>query len=218
MGSSDFLRQVSLLMSLPAVLLVGLSAALVVVVRDWRLAILSFAVFSASISLLLTQVIPTEWALLHVIVGALISIMLLMSGSQLRATHLALPSREWRWPQMASLSPFRTLTIALAAFAYFSLREHITLPITNSALQDAVLWPLIVGLLGLGMHEEPLHAGLSLLIMLAGFCVLIFSLSQHQILVGLIEAWQLLLGLAIAYLTVSRGLSVPPTNRDEVSW
>jgi hypothetical protein len=66
----------------------------------------------------------------------------------------------------------------------------------------------MLGILGLALHEEPLHAGLALLTVLGGMGLLMFSLIQSRMVIGLVLGGQLLLGLAIAYLMLSRGLSV----------
>ena len=85
--------------------------------------------------------------------------------------------------------------------------------------RDTIFWLTLIGLLGLALHEEPLHAGLSLLTVLGGFQLLLFTLVQRRTLLGLTEGVQLLLGLAIAYLMVfSRGLvtAFSPRWRDRL--
>jgi hypothetical protein len=79
----------------------------------------------------------------------------------------------------------------------------------DTLFRDAILWLSLLGLLGLALHEEPLHAGLALLTVLGAFELLLFALIQDRMLVGFMEGGQLLLGLAIAYLVVSRGLAFP---------
>jgi hypothetical protein len=207
---TDLFHQLSLLVGLPAVVLASVGAAALVIVRDWRLALFGYALLSVMLALLLGQVLPTEWALLQMIVGGLNAVMLYLSASQLRGQPTARLAWEARWPQMASLSSFRTLTVAVAAIAFLTVRQGITLPVIDRGLQDAVLWLGIVGLLGLALHEEPLHAGLALLTLLGGFNLFLFSLTQQRLLVALTGGGQLLLGLAISYLVISRGLAVPP--------
>ena len=52
---------------------------------------------------------------------------------------------------------------------------------------------------------------------MGGFLLLIYHLALSSTIVGLLEGWQLLLGLAIAYLTVSRGLAAPDGSTEYTS-
>lgn len=206
MNLADLFRQLSILVGLPAVLIAAVSAAAIVTVYDWRIVLFAYAALSAMLALLLSQVIPTEWALLQAIVGGLIAVMLYLSARQLRWHAASGVAWEDRWPQMASLTSFRLLAVALAAVTFFTLREDVILPNVSPLFRDTIFWLTLVGLLGLALHEEPLHAGLSLLTVLGGFQLLLFTLVQRRTLLGLTEGVQLLLGLAVAYLMVSRGL------------
>jgi uncharacterized MnhB-related membrane protein len=207
MNLADFFRQLSLLIGLPAVLLGAVAAATIVIVRDWRIALFAYAVLSTVLALLLSQIIPPEWALLQAIVGGLIAVMLYLSARQLRWNPASAVSWEERWPQMASLGSFRVLAIALAVVTFVALREDIDLPQVDLLFRDTIFWLMLIGLLGLALHEEPLHAGLSLLTVLGGSEILLFSLMQSRTMIGVLEGGQLLLGLAISYLMVSRGLA-----------
>ena len=203
----DVYRQFGLLVGLPVVIVAGASAALIVVARDWRLALLGYAVLSVMLALLLSRVIPVEWATLQALVGALVAIMLYLSATQLRG--LSQPNVHWRtrWPQVGSLTSFRFMAVLLAAGAFLLTRDRVQLPLVEPLIRDAIVWLAAIGIVGLGLHEEPLHAGLSLLSILGGVELLLFSLTQRQMLVGLVEGGQILLGLAIAYLVLSRGLA-----------
>lgn len=207
MSLGDMFRQLSLLVGLPAVLLAGAAAATIVIVRDWRLALLGYAVLSVMLALLLSQVLPTEWALQQALVGGLNAVMLFLSATQLRGARRTTIPWEARWPQMASLSGFRLLAVTFGFAIFTLLREQVQLPQVTPLFRDAIVWVVGVGLLGLALHEEPLHAGLSLLTVLGGFSLLYFSLVQRRMLLGLAGGGQLVLGLAIAYLVLSRGLA-----------
>ncbi len=214
MSLADLFHQLSILIGLPAVLLAAVAAALIVIVRDWRLALFSYAVLSVMQALILSHVVPVEWALLQPIIGGMIAVMLFLSARQLQAGRSVRPTWEARWPQMASLTSFRILAVALAAVAFWTLRSGIRLPVVEPLLRDAVVWLALVGLLGVALHEEPLHAGLALLTTLGGCQLLLFSLIQRRMLVGLVEGGQLLLGLAIAYLMLSRNPARPTASAE----
>jgi hypothetical protein len=80
MNLTDLFRQLSILIGLPAVLLAAIAAAVIVIVRDWRIVLFAYAALTTVLALLLSQIIPTEWALLQAIVGGLIAVMLYCAG------------------------------------------------------------------------------------------------------------------------------------------
>lgn len=209
MSLGDLFRQLSLLIGTPAVILAGAAAVLIVVPRDWRLVLFGYAVVTVMLSLLLSQVVPTEWALQQAIAGGMVAIMLFLSARQLRSpAQVGLP-RAAAWPRMASLTPFRALAVGLAAVTFAAVRESVNVPLISPLFRDAVLWLGLISLVGLALHEEPLHAGLSLLTFLGAAELVIFTLIQRQMLVGILQGGQVLLGLAIAYLVVAHGLAAP---------
>ncbi len=208
MSLDDLFRQLSILIGLPSVYVAGAAAAVVIVARDWRAALYGYALVSVMLALLLSQVIPAEWALQQAIIGGMVAVMLYLSAGQLRGNRSRYQSAELRWPQMASLTSFRLLAVALISGIFIVARDNIKLPLIEPVLRDAFLWLVLIGLLGLALHEEPLHAGLSLLIVLGGSQLFLFTLTQQRVLVGIMQGGQLLLGLAVAYLVLARGLAV----------
>ncbi len=207
MSLTDLFRQLSLLIGAPAVFLAGAGAVLIVVPRDWRAVLFGYALVNVMLSLLLSQVIPTEWALQQAIAGGLVAVMLFLSARQLR--HPAASLAGSAWPRMTSLSPFRLLAVGLAGITYAVVRDSITFPLISELFRDAVLWLCLIAALGLALHQEPLHAGLSLLTFVGAVQLIIFSLFQERMLVGIFQGGQVLLGLAIAYLVVAHGLAGP---------
>ncbi len=207
MSLADLFRQLSILIGLPAVLLACAGAAAIVVARDWRLSLFGYALVSLMLALLLSQIIPTEWALMQAIAGGLIAVILFLSARQLRWTPDTGQRWELRWPNLASLTSFRLLALVLAAASFAVVRGRITIPGLDPLFRDALLWLVMMSLLGLSLHSEPLHAGLSLLVFLGAAELLVFTLFQRRMLVGLWMGGQILLGLAIAYLVVAHGLA-----------
>jgi hypothetical protein len=218
MSLADNVRQISILLSLPSLIVMGMAAAAIIIVRDWRIVLFAFALLSVVLSLLLSQAIPTEWALLQAIVGGLIAVMLFLSARQLRWTHTRGSDREGRWPQLASLSSFRLLAVMLAAAGFLVIHETIQFPVVSTLYRDAILWLGLMGIMGLALHEEPLHAGLALLMTIEASSMLLYQLNQQHTLVGLMEGWQLLLGLAISYLTLARGLAAETGPEQRTLW
>jgi hypothetical protein len=208
----DLFRQFSLLVTLPAVLLAAAGMVLILVPRDWRLVLVGYVLVCVMITILLVKLVPVEWEILQALVGALVGIMAYLSAREMGGTWARGFDREGRWPQVTSLTGFRLMAVALAAVAFVALRQRVDLPRVDTLYRDALLWLTMLGLLGLALHEEPLHAGLALLAMLAGSELLLFSLVQQRMWIGLLLGGQLLLGLAISYLVVARGLSMAETE------
>lgn len=216
MSLADLFRQLSILIGLPAVLLACAGAAMIVVARDWRLGLFGYALVSLMLALLLSQIIPTDWALLQAITGGLIAVILFLSARQLRWTPDSGQRWEARWPNLASLTSFRLLALVLAVVSFAVVRGRITIPGLDPLFRDALLWLVMMSLLGLSLHAEPLHAGLSLLVFLGAAELLVFTLFQRRMLVGLWMGGQILLGLAIAYLVVARGLAeLKPSDAEQ---
>jgi hypothetical protein len=215
MSLSDLFRQLSLLIGAPAVILAAVGTILIVVPRDWRVVLFGYALLTVMLSLLLSQVIPTEWALQQAVVGGLVAVMLYLSARQLRGPQTMNLRRGARWPRVASLTTFRALAVGLATVAFLAARETVTIPLLTPLFRDAVLWLAMIGLIGLALHEEPLHAGLSLLTFLGAAQLVIFTLIQQRTLVGILQGGQVLLGLAIAYLVVAHGLASPVVASEE---
>jgi hypothetical protein len=217
MSLSDLFRQLSLLIGTPAVILAAVATVLIVVPRDWRVVLFGYALLTVVLSLLLSQVIPTEWALQQAVAGGLVAVMLYLSARQLGGPAAAGLRRSERWPRVASLTSFRALAVGLAVVAFLAVRETVEIPFLTPLFRDAALWLALIGLVGLALHAEPLHAGLSLLTFLGGAQLVIFTLIQRRMLVGILQGGQVLLGLAIAYLVVAHGLAAPaPAEPDEV--
>lgn len=207
MSLADLFRQLSILIGLPAVLLACAGAAAIVVARDWRLSLFGYALVTLMLALLLSQIIPTDWALMQAIAGGLVAVLLFLSARQLRWTPDSGQRWNQRWPNLASLTSFRLLTLILAAASFAVVRGRLNIPGLDPLFRDALLWLGMMGLLGLCLHSEPLHAGLSLLVFLGATELLLFTLFQRRMLVGLWMGGQVLLGLAIAYMVVAHGLA-----------
>ena len=157
MSLTDLFRQLSLLIGAPAVFLAGAGAVLIVVPRDWRAVLFGYALVNVMLSLLLSQVIPTEWALQQAIAGGLVAVMLFLSARQLR--NPAAPQAGAAWPRMASLSPFRLLAVGLAGVTYAVVRDSIAFSLISPLFLDAVLWLCLIAALGLALHEAEPRAG-----------------------------------------------------------
>jgi hypothetical protein len=217
MSLGDLFCQLSLVTVSPAVVLDGIGAVLIVAPRDWLIFLFGYALVTVMLSLLLSQVVPTEWALQQAIAGGMVAIMLFLSARQLDDPARIGTPRAAAWPRVASLTTFRLLAVGLAAVVFAAVREHVDVPIISPLFRDAVLWLGLLGLVGLALHEEPFHAGLSLLTFFGAAELVVLTLIQRRMLVGILQGGQVLVGLAIAYLVVAHGLApaAHPLSEDE---
>ena len=200
------------------VILVGLSAALIVVVADWRVSLFAFAVQSVLLSLLSMRLLPYGWALVRMLVGGLVAVLWFISARQVRWGERRQPAR-WlllrrgrgeRWPLLSSGTLMRLLAVGLAGMVFFRLQGRLSLPVLPPDLGLACTWLWLMGFLCLALSDEPLRAGLGLLAIMWGFELFQAALEPTAISVGLAGGLDLLVGLAIAYLMVSRGAAGRP--------
>jgi hypothetical protein len=191
----------------------GLCAALIVIVADWRVGLLSLAVQSVLLALLTTRLLPMGWALLRMLVGGLIALLWYISARQVRWGERQEPARWWllrrgsgqRWPLLSTGIVLRLLAVVLVGLVFYRLQGRLTLPALPSDLALACTWLWLMGLLAMSLSDEPLRSGLGLLTMTSGFQLLYVAMEPTAVAVGLLNGLDLLLGLAISYLMVVRG-------------
>jgi len=108
--------------------------------------------------------------------------------------------------------PFRFLAAALVMVAAYSGASAYPLPDVGQAISLAAYTLAALGLLAMGLTDEPLKAGLGLLTFVSAFELFYTVLEPSLIVVGLLGLANLLMGLAIAYLTVARATPVNATR------
>ena len=117
------------------------------------------------------------------------------------------PKRRWWWIIGAGL-PVRVIVTALALAMSISLASRNPLPITadQTLSRDFTIGAFSVMLLGLinaALAENPLKVGLGLLSFLAGFELFFTAVEPTLTIVGLLGLTNLILALAISYLTTA---------------
>lgn len=207
--AAQLLEQLSPLARLPAVIGVGVSAALLVAPRDWRIVVAAFMGLALSLTLLMSTVLPTDWALLRVVVSGLIAVMWYLSAQRagwggrflpFRSPHGGVNARP-----LSTLTWFRTLVVLAVAGLLLILRVRLPLPPLPTDIQIAVTWLAVFALVGLGLGDEALQVGAALLMWLGATQAVLSALQRDPWLFWLLSAAELLVGLATAYLMVARG-------------
>lgn len=196
----------------------GLSAALLVILTDWRLSLLAFALQALLLALLNTRLLPQGFALLRMLVGGLVALMWYLSARRVRWGGRQYPARWWllrpargeRWPLLSASSLLRLLAVTLVGLVFSRSLGRIALPMLPTDLALLCAWLWLMGLLALALSDEPLRAGFGLLTLLAGFQLFYGALEQSAASVGLLYGLDLCLGLAVSYLIVARGVAGRP--------
>jgi hypothetical protein len=184
-----------------------LTAAIIVLVRDWRVSLLALLGQYVLAGLVLSKLVLPEVALIKILIGALICPML----------YLAARQAGWGVGQGSTLGPtqrevfpagraFRLLAVLLMGLLAMALSQNYPLPVVPPDVGLASYWLMLNGLLILMLTEHPLKAGQGLLTAIVGFELLYAPIERSLAMVWLLAVVNLLLALAIAYLIVARNV------------
>ena len=186
--------------------IVGLfvSAGVIILVRDWRVSLLSLLGQYLLAGLVLSSLVLPEIALIKVLIGGLICAMLYLAARQ--AGWTPTPARGSLFPGGLA---FRLLIAILTALLAMTLSRNYPLPVIPPDVGLASYWLMLAGLLILMLTEEPLKAGQGMLTGIIGFELLFSTIERSLAMVWLWAVANLLLALAIAYLVVARGVGSP---------
>ncbi len=228
----DVLKTLSSIPGLAVLIGLVVAAALLVVLVNWRLLILALGVQYLLVGLMLTRVVPLELAAVKALVGVMICPVLFITARRVRWGQIEQPD-EAEADQLASdplapdqpapkpaarrsligllISPglpLRLMAALLTAVLAVSLARRTPLSVTGDALvsRDITIGTfglLLLGLLNILLNENPLKVGIGLLSLLAGFEMFYTSVEPTLTIVGLLGLTNLIIGLAISYLTTA---------------
>lgn len=213
---SDVLKTLS---SIPgAAVLIGLliAAGMLVVLVNWRLLIFALGAHYLLIGLMLTRVVPIELAAVKALVGIMICPVLFITARRVRWGQIDEDETDHEPPRRRSIIgwfispglPLRLLAASLTAVLAVSLalRNPLSIvgdPILSRDLTVATFGLLLLGLLNIVLNENPLKVGLGLLSLLAGFEMFYTVVDPTLTIVGLLGLTNLIIALAISYLTTA---------------
>lgn len=196
--------------TLPAVLLVGITSLLLLLIQDWRLNILALAFQYVGVFLLVIASWPIEMAAAKLVAGWMSGAILGMAAVGDPASH---QSGVLQWQAIANFSQlfrlrlrsqigFRLIAAILVILTVISVAP--TLVNWMPAIQLQNVWGSLIligmGMLSLGFSARPLPTTVGLLTVLAGFEVLYAALEASTLVAGLLAVVNLGLALAGAYL------------------
>lgn len=215
----EWIERLEFLRGMPAAYLTLVTAFLIVIAWDWRLALAALTVQYFAAAVLFLDVLDPRLSIVKLLTGWFICIMLYFTARQVNWGQLPEDVAEgeaiqWRRAQqvrfgpylLPSNAPFRVLLALLVVLAVFTLSQPqgLRLPAVAQPVNFAVLALGGMGMLGLGLTTEPLKAGMGLLTFMLGFELFYSNLDQSASMLVFLAAANLILTLAISYLTQLR--------------
>ncbi len=224
----EIINRLSFLAAAPSVVLVMITAGILVVSKDWRLSVLALVIQYILVGLLMASVIRPELAAIKTLAGSLICLILYMTArrvnwGQPRPIAPAPdkePDDEEEQPQVRQWTlptelPFRLLAAILVIVVVYSGGSRYPLPDVDQWINLASYMLAALGLLALGLTDEPLKAGMGLLTFVSAFELFYTVLEPSLSVAGFMGIFNFLIALAISYLTVARAAALAEVEQGE---
>ncbi|MCP4358830.1 MAG: hypothetical protein GY796_12495 [Chloroflexi bacterium] len=218
----DWLERFDFLRGYPAALAVLMSAVVVLLAWEWRVALFALAAQYLFVTLLYVDVLDPRLTVVKALVGWFVCLMLAITAGQVswgRLPEDVLPDevaqvaaeRKWRLGPLAvpAALPLRLAAVLILLLVVIALTQQpdsglLLLGEMDSSFRLAVYGLMGLGLLGLAVSDEPFLAGLGLLLFLSGFELFYSVLEQSVLMLAVLAAVNLLVALMIAYLVQKR--------------
>ena len=215
----DWLSWAEPLRGFPASYLLIAAAAVVVAVWDWRVALFALAAHYLLAGLLFVDILDPRLAVVKILVGLFICLMLYVTARQVTwgkpppdvtpeellqlqpESYLALWRFRLAWSTLLRL---RLVIVSLILVFTVGQRATFSLPFVPPAVNLAIYGLLILGIVGMAITTEPLKAGMALLLFMTGFELLFSAFEQSVATLVLLGIANLVIALAISYLTQAR--------------
>ncbi len=219
----DWLDRLAFLRGEPAAWLAALTAVVIVVAPDLRLALLALAGQYLAAVLLFVDMLDPRLAVVKLLVGWFVCLILYLTGRQTnwgRAPEdlTAAEAAAWQTPKWVRLGRYRlpwwALRAGLAGFTlllawWLARQPTVYLPLTPENLAHlnlAVYALLALGLLQMALADQPLAAGMGAFLFLTGFTLFYSNLDQSLVGLALLAAVNLAVALAVSYLAQAKRL------------
>ncbi|MBA3532391.1 MAG: hypothetical protein H0T73_10760 [Ardenticatenales bacterium] len=189
---------------------IAITAGVVAIVMDWRLALFGVLIQYLLVSLLLDTELPTGLAMVKLVAGSVSCLTLYWTARRIEfALDQMEDGRRWfnsnRDIYPMGL-PFRFLALIFTALLLFTLPDRFSLTAFPRIFLIPSFWLLAMGLLTIILTRDPLKTGMGLLTFQNGF-ELLYTLAEPGLLVlGLLGIGTILVGLVASYLAVARHL------------
>ncbi|HOS81094.1 MAG TPA: hypothetical protein PLJ24_12620 [Anaerolineae bacterium] len=176
-----------------------LSGAVIYFIAEWRLRVLALFAQYLFIGVLFTRVFVDrpEMSLLKVLVGWLVCGALFLSA-RIRQTAGEKPHFHW-----AADLPFRALSLVMMTVVAYLASQRYTLPFVPQDLALGCILLAVFALLFIGAEEDAGVVGVGVLNLLAALDLFYSAQDPGLVVTGMLIMVNLLVGLAISYLTVA---------------
>ncbi len=193
-----------------ALVAILITASLLVITNDWRLSFAALAVQYLLLAVLIAQIVLWQVAVVKALVGLLVVGIFVLTGWQAnfgRRAHAPTPSYSLIRFEFPTGLPFRVLAAAMVVVAawYTASQPEFAFPGLPLALNIAGYALAALGLLALGLTEEPMNAGIGLLTGLMGFELMYAAVEPSLAIVALLAAVNFGVAMAASYLALLRG-------------
>jgi len=208
---AELLERFSFLASAPAAWGALITAGLIVAFFDWRLLVLAFGAQAVFTGLLYSQNLPPQVAGIKMLIGLLIAVQMFATGRQIEAnreTRLVAEPGPPLGRRITTGLPFRIVVAVMVMVISWqlSLAPNFVLPDVSPTVSLAVVGLVAMGLLGLGLTEEPFKAGMLLITVLTGFELYYSAVEPALAVIALLAAMNFAIALGTCYLAVINSL------------
>lgn len=217
----DWLDRLAFLRGEPAAWLVALTAVVIVVSPDLRLALLALAGQYLAAALLFVDVLDPRLAVVKLLVGWFVCLILYMTGRQTNwgrapADLTEAEAAAWQAPRWMQLGRYRLPLWAVRGilaglallFSWWLARQpNVYLPLAPEEmayLSLAMNALLTLGLLQMALAAQPLAGGMGVFMFLTGFALFYSNLDQSLLGLALLAAVNLGVALAVSYLAQAK--------------
>jgi hypothetical protein len=211
---TDLLARVAFLAAAPAVIGAFATAMLLVVSQDWRLNLIALAAQYFFVALLMTQLVRLELAAVKGLIGWLVCLVVYLTEQQAQLfvrgsddetgdsiqVWFSARVEGWRSEGISARAAFGFLTALLVALTAYVVSAAIPLPELPVSFSGVCYLLAGVGVLLLGLSQDPVRVGLGLLTFLSGFDLFYIALEPSLVVTGLLGSVSFVIALGMAYL------------------
>ncbi len=211
---SDLLTRAMLLAATPAVVGVFLTATLLVVSQDWRLNVIALAAQYFFVALLMTRVIRVEMAAVKGLIGWVICLVFYLTEQQARSLARSTDSNGtlslwgwfnarlegWRREGISARAAFGFMAAVLVEVTVYAASSAMPLPELSAGVTLVCYLLAGLGILLLGLTQDPLRVGVGLLTFLSGFDLFYVALEPSLLVTGFLGSLSFVIALGTAYL------------------
>lgn len=172
------------------------AAASIVLIWDWRVALAGLFVVQLSLATFGVHVhgVSAQWAMTHILIILLCTLILALSSVQIQS------SRSLRQPGNWLL---RLLALIVMFMAWRLVNIQVALPEFPPNQVTFLIGLMLCALLLLGLGDNPLFAGVGLLLWIMPVQLIVEVLLPLPTLIAILGALQLLLALTCSYLVLA---------------